>query len=273
MRLITNPNALLIWLICLFALLNHAYLGAPKPMSSIPIKTVIIDPGHGGRDPGAVGKKYYEKYLTLNVALKLKSVLEEQLPGVKVELTRENDHFVPLYKRAKIAQEKEGTFFISIHCNAAVDRSVFGTETYVMGFNHGQENYETVVAENQSILFEDDHQDMYGGFDPRSAEGYIYFKLLKNAFRKESTLLAENMQDEYREYSGRIDRGVKQGPFVVLYLAGMPAVLSEIGFISNSREETFIASEAGQMYIATSIYRAIKTYNTSFKADPKIGER
>lgn len=259
-----------IWLVCLLGVFSHSFLFAPNTPANIPIKTIVIDAGHGGRDPGAVGTKYYEKHLTLKVALKLKEVLNERLPGVKVELTRENDHFVPLYKRAKIAQEKGGTFFVSIHCNASVNRDVFGTETYVMGFNAGQENYETIVAENESILFEDNHQEMYGGFNPRSPEGYIYFELVKNAFRKESIFLAEHIQEEYREYGGRIDRGVKQGPFVVLYLSGMPAILSEIGFVSNREEETFLASEVGQTYIANSIYRAIRTYNTSFKGDTNL---
>ncbi|RMG25691.1 MAG: N-acetylmuramoyl-L-alanine amidase [Bacteroidetes bacterium] len=261
------------WLLCLLGLINHSCFLRPVEPSEGPIKTLIIDAGHGGKDPGAVGRRHYEKHLALKVALKLKAIMQEQLPGIKVELTRETDHFVPLYRRARMAQDRAGDFFVSIHLNASENHETFGTETYVMGFNKGQEDDKTIVAENEAILFEDDHQELYGGFDPRSPEGHIYFKLLKDAFREESTFLAEQLQGEYREYGGRIDRGVKQGPFVVLYLSGMPAILTEVGFISNAEEEKFLASEAGQQYLATSIYRSIKTYNQSFKRKSDFGNR
>lgn len=232
--------------------------------SNGPIQTVVIDAGHGGKDPGAVGDRYYEKNVTLAVALQLKRIMNENLPDIKVVLTRETDDFIGLNRRAEIAKESEGDFFISIHCNALRNKTKYGAESYVLGINQGQENYETIISENEAILFEDNYKEMYGGFDPSSPEGFIYFKLLKNIFRNESTHLAEKIQYQFKSRLGRKDRGVKQAPFVVLYLSGMPAVLTEIGFITNFDEETFLASETGQIYIASCIYRAIKAYNAEF---------
>ncbi|MDW3647372.1 MAG: N-acetylmuramoyl-L-alanine amidase [Bacteroidia bacterium] len=225
------------------------------------IKTLVIDPGHGGKDPGAVGKNHYEKDLALKVALELRRIVQENMPGIKVVMTREDDTFIELHRRGEIAKEAGGDFFVSIHCNALDNRSKYGTETYVLGVNNGQENYETIIAENESILFEENYGDMYGGFDPTSPEGFIYFKLLKNVFRSESVRMAEKIEKQFKTRLGRHSRGVKQAPFVVLYQCGMPAILSEIGFISNREEEKYLASEEGQIYIASSIYRAIKEYN------------
>lgn len=251
------------WL--LFALL--AFSGAsfaPYGVVKGPIHTIIIDPGHGGRDPGAVGDEFYEKEITLKVGLALKKLVEKRMPEVKVVMTREKDRFVALHRRASKAQDAGGSVFISIHCNGLSNKETHGAESYVLGTNKGQENYDRVIAENESILFEDNHQEVYGGFDPRTPEGYIYFRLLKDVFRQESTRLAQKIQKQYSRRFGRRDRGVKQAPFVVLYLSGMPAVLTEIGFITNPEEEKFMSSEIGQQYIATCIYRAIRNYNMEF---------
>lgn len=236
----------------------HPYL--IKPVGGA-IKTLVIDAGHGGKDPGAVGKRYYEKDLALKVALELRRIIQENMPEINVVMTRDDDTFIPLHKRGEIAKEAGGDFFISIHCNALENRSKFGTETYVLGVNEGQENYSTIIAENESILFEENYGDMYGGFDPTSPEGFIYFKLLKNVFRTESMRMATKIEGQFKTRLKRHSRGVKQAPFVVLYECGMPAILSEIGFISNYKEETYLASEEGQIYIASSLYRAIKEYN------------
>ncbi|MEZ4825592.1 MAG: N-acetylmuramoyl-L-alanine amidase [Bacteroidia bacterium] len=259
-----NRIFLLLCLCVLPAVFITSWNFPSRPQGEGPIRTVIIDAGHGGKDPGAVGERYYEKNITLNVALQLKRILNESMPELNVVLTRDTDKFIALHKRAQIAKDNQGDFFISIHCNALKVKSRYGAETYVLGINEGQENYETIIAENEAILFEDNYADMYGGFDPSSPEGYIYFKLLKNVFRNESTRLAEKMQHQYSSRIGRKDRGVKQAPFVVLYHSGMPAVLTEIGFITNFEEETFLASETGQIYIASCIYRAIKAYNMEF---------
>lgn len=226
-----------------------------------PIRTLIIDAGHGGKDPGAIGSQFREKDITLKVALKLRDLMREQMPEVKVVLTRETDVFIELHRRGEIAIENEGDFFISIHCNAMKLKDRRGAETYVLGVNNGQEGYETVIAENEAILFEKNYLDEYGGFDPRSPEAYIFFKLMKNVFRNESSRLAGKIQEQYTSTIPRVDRGVKQAPFVVLYMSGMPSVLTEIGFVSNPEDEQFIGSETGQTYIAASIVRALQAYN------------
>ena len=160
---------------------NDPYAGSGHE-EKVPIQTLIIDPGHGGKDPGAVGARYYEKDLALQIALKLRDKVREEMPEVKVVMTREDDTFIELYRRGEIAKENKGDFFISIHCNGLKNKTKFGTETYVLGLNEGQENYERVIAENEAILFEDNYREMYGNFEPSSPEAYIFFRLLKNVF-------------------------------------------------------------------------------------------
>lgn len=248
----------------LIFLLTTAIGLSPVPgEEQTPIRTLIIDPGHGGKDPGALGARYYEKDLALQISLKLRDLLQEELPNMKVVMTRESDVFVELYRRGEIAKENQGDFFISIHCNGLRNKSKYGTETYVLGTNEGQENYDRVIAENESILFEENYREMYGNFEPSSPEAYIFFRLLKNVFRKESTRLADKVQSRY-DALGRHGRGVKQAPFVVLYQSGMPAILTEVGFITNYEEETYLASDSGQVQIATGILEALREYNTEF---------
>ncbi|MDX2286924.1 MAG: N-acetylmuramoyl-L-alanine amidase [Bacteroidia bacterium] len=229
-----------------------------------PIRTLVIDAGHGGKDPGALGRQYREKDITLQVALRLRALLRERMPELNVVMTRDTDQFVELHRRATIALDAGGDCFLSIHCNAHRNRSHRGATSYILGINEGQEGYEHVIAENEAILFEDNYRSMYGGFNPSSPEGFIYLQLLKNSFRSESLRLAGGIQQQLQAAMDRGDRGVRQAPFVVLYLSGMPAVLCEIGFISNAQEEQFIGSELGQIYIAQSLFRAIEAYNRSF---------
>lgn len=248
-------------IICLLLTLPCLLSLAPVPGSGGKIHTLVIDAGHGGKDPGALGRDHYEKDITLAVALQLRRILNREMPEIEVVLTRDSDEFIELKRRGEIAQEAGGDFFISIHCNGLNDRSKYGTETYILGTNPGQESYSRIISENQAILFEENYQEDYGGFDPSSPEGFIYFRLLNNAFREESFRLAEKIQRQFARRLGRKSRGVKQAPFVVLYACGMPAVLSEIGFITNGAEEIFLASEEGQVYVASALYRAIKEYN------------
>ncbi|MDX1909225.1 MAG: N-acetylmuramoyl-L-alanine amidase [Bacteroidia bacterium] len=227
-----------------------------------PITTLIIDAGHGGKDPGAVGARFYEKDITLRVALRLRDLLREQMPDLRVVLTREDDQFVTFERRATIAQANKGDFFISIHCNSMKLKNRQGAEAYVLGINEGQEGYETYIKENEAALFEENYREVYGGFDPRSPEGVIYFKVLKDVYRAESTRMAGLIQQQLHHRALRTDRGVKQAPFFVLYLSGMPSVLCEIGFISNPQEEIFLGSDLGQTAIASSICQAIRQYQT-----------
>ncbi|MEO0896670.1 MAG: N-acetylmuramoyl-L-alanine amidase [Bacteroidota bacterium] len=247
----------------LFLLTGSTFVHGQQTLKK-PIRTLIIDPGHGGKDPGAVGKKKYEKDVALKVALLLKDSVKKYYPNMKVVLTRDSDKFIPLHKRGEIAQNNNGDFFISIHCNGNKNRSKLGAETYVLGINEGQEGYETIIKENESMLFEDNHEEMYGGFDPKSPEGAIFLKLLKNVYRKQSLNLAERIQTNFRENLNRVDRGVKQAPFVVLYMCGMPAVLTEIGFISNANEENYLISEGNQKKIASNLCKAIVDFNEAY---------
>ncbi|WP_229707658.1 N-acetylmuramoyl-L-alanine amidase family protein [Sphingobacterium alkalisoli] len=255
-----------------------------EPISSggteFKMKTIVLDAGHGGHDPGAVGRKSKEKDLALQVVLKLGKRIEEGLPGVKVIYTRTTDVYPKLYERPALANKHKADLFISVHCNSGgattrrvknskgryITRSVLntsakGTETLVCGFNR-MDQQDVAIRENASILSEENYQDNYNGFDPNDPSSYIVFKLMKRQFRDQSIKLATYMQNEYSS-SSRTNRGVKEQGLAVLATAGMPAVLTEIGFISNPSEEEFMMSSAGQREIVANLFNAIKTYKTS----------
>jgi N-acetylmuramoyl-L-alanine amidase len=224
------------------------------------INTVVIDPGHGGRDPGAVGRRVKEKDIALEISLKLGEYINEHLPDVKVIYTRKTDEFVELHRRAAIANENNADLFISIHCNSTRNSAAFGTETFVMGLHRSQANLEVAKKENAAILFEDDYLETYDGFDPNSPEANIIFTLYQNAYLDQSLNMASLVQDQFRERARRHDRGVKQAGFLVLYQITMPGILVEAGFLSNPREEEYLASETGQAHIASAIFRAFRDY-------------
>lgn len=240
---------------------------------------VVIDPGHGGNKPGARGRKSLEKDIVLDVSLKLKAQLEKDLPNTKVLLTRTTDVDVDFHVRTDVANKNHADLFISIHANSAdsdvrvknskgryvtsVKRnpSVKGTETFVCGYNRlGQQD--VAIRENADILLEENYKENYGGFDPNDPSSYIVFSLLKRQFRNQSIKLATYMQNEYVK-SSRGNRGVQEQSLAVLATAGMPAVLTEIGFISSPEEEDYMLSSNGQKEIVNNLYEAIKTYKTS----------
>ncbi|HVN59477.1 MAG TPA: N-acetylmuramoyl-L-alanine amidase [Bacteroidales bacterium] len=221
---------------------------------------IVIDPGHGGRDPGAIGSHSYEKNVTLPVALKTGEYLEHNLKNVKIIYTRTTDEFVELAERAQIANRNKADLFISIHANSHPQKSTYGSETWVMGHHKDQQNLEVAMKENSVILLEKDYSTRYEGFDPKSPESYIMFTLMQSAYSEQSIDLASKIQLQYKNQIGRYDRGVKQAGFWVLYMTTMPSVLTEIGFISNEAEEKYINSKQGQENIAQSIYRAVSDY-------------
>lgn len=237
----------------------------PDPYKDGPIRVLVIDAGHGGKDPGAVGHRHYEKDITLAVALELRDLIAKEMPEIKVVMTREKDHFVSLYRRGKLAQRHHADFFLSIHCNSSPDPKSFGSESYVLGFNPGEENYRVHMCENRARLYEDNYEELYGDFDPRSPESYIYFNLVRDVFRSESMRMAEKIQRYYREDLGSFDRGLKQAPFMVLWLSGIPGILTEIGFVSNRNEERILSSRAGQKAVARSLLKALQDYNAEFE--------
>jgi N-acetylmuramoyl-L-alanine amidase len=224
------------------------------------IHRVVIDAGHGGKDPGALGQNSREKDITLAIALKTGEYIEKYLPGVEVIYTRKTDVFVELYKRAKIANDSKANLFISIHCNASKSTAASGTETYVMGLHKSEAQLEVAKLENAAILNEENFADMYEGFDPNQDEDYITLTMFQDAFLDQSTMLAEEIQRQFRERVKRKDRGVFQAGFLVLYRTTMPGVLVETGFITNPEDERFLKSEDGQAYIASAIFRSFKFY-------------
>ena len=224
---------------------------------------VVIDAGHGGRDPGAVGSSSREKDIVLAIALKTGDYIKQNMNGVKVIYTREKDEFIDLDKRAEIANKNHADLFISIHTNAVpkgVSRNVAGSETYVLGNDKENQNLSVVMKENAVILLEENYTTKYEGYDPNSPESFIIFSLMQNIYLKQSLEFATSVQNQLRERVGRTDRGVKQGGFLVLWMTTMPSVLIETGFISNLAEEKFLTSAQGQDYIASAIFRAFREY-------------
>ncbi len=236
------------------------------------ITTIVIDAGHGGRDPGAVGKHAKEKDITLKTALKVGHYIKTNLPDVKVIYTRTKDVFVELKKRGEIANKNNADLFISIHCNANNSRSLYGAETYVLGSDENRINRNMKVAmlENAAILLEENAEDTYNGFDPGSPESYIIFSLKQNDYKQQqSLLLAQKIQSQFKNRAGRRDRGVHQAGFLVLAGTYMPSVLVELGYLSNPVEEKYLMSEKGQVYLASAIYRAVKEYKKEFELENK----
>ncbi len=227
------------------------------------ISTVVLDAGHGGKDPGSIGTKRYkttEKDVALAVALLVGKYIKENMPGVKVVYTREDDRFIELMERSNIANRNNADVFISIHCNSNARPEAFGSETFVMGLHKTEANMRVAMKENESILFEDDHALRYDGYDPKDPESMIALSLRQNAYIDHSLLLSSLVQDQFRERVGRADRGVKQAGFLVISYTTMPAILVELGFLSNPAEEDFLQSKQGQEYMASAIYRAFKEY-------------
>jgi len=221
---------------------------------------IVIDPGHGGIDPGAIGSISREKDITLAIALKTGDYIEKNLKNVTVKYTRKDDSTVDLAERPKIANKAKADLFISIHANWASSKTIKGAETFIMGLAKDQENLEVAMKENEVIYLEKDYSTKYEGFDPKSPESYVMFSLMQNIFQKQSTTLASNIQSQYKNSLNRTDRGVKQAGFWVLFMTTMPGVLTETGFITNPSEEKYLISREGQDNIASSIFEACKTY-------------
>jgi N-acetylmuramoyl-L-alanine amidase len=224
------------------------------------IRTVVIDAGHGGHDPGAVGKVAKEKNLALAIALKVGQYIEENMPDVKVIYTRKEDVFVDLWKRAEIANNADADLFISIHVNALTRNSAHGTLTLVLGQHRADENFDVAVRENSVILLEEDYETIYEGFNPESTESYIMFSLMQKTYFRQSIEFGDYVQDQFRERAQRRDLGVREQGLLVLAQTSMPGVMIETGFISNPQEEKYLITDYGQDIIASAIYRGFREY-------------
>lgn len=222
--------------------------------------TLVIDAGHGGNDPGAVGQTAKEKNINLNVALALGKLIETNCKDVKVIYTRKTDVFVSLQGRADIANKAKADLFISIHTNSAANGSTAaGAETYTLGMHRAADNLAVARRENSVITLESDYKKTYQGFDPNKAESYIMFELMQDKYMAQSVKLAQAIQKQYAS-AGRRNKGVHQAGFLVLRETSMPSVLTELGFISNPAEEAFLNSPEGVNKLANSIFEGFRVY-------------
>lgn len=234
------------------------------------IKTVVIDPGHGGRDAGAVFGKLYEKDIVLDVALRLGKKMKKEFPHINVVYTRDTDEFIPLDQRGAIANKAKGDLFISIHVNATKDKvtKATGTETFTMGIHNSAANLEVAKKENSVIMFEDDYQKKYQGFDPNDDESYIVFGLCQYSFNVTSILFADILEKSFvANKNGFKSRGVKQLGLLVLRETSMPSVLTELGFINNSEDRKILSSDSGKDTIAESLLSAFKNYKDKVEVE------
>jgi N-acetylmuramoyl-L-alanine amidase len=252
------------------SLLLLAHLG----MGSVPISTqkqfiIVIDAGHGGKDPGAVGKKYKEKDLALKMSLKLGQLITNQDPNIKVIYTRNSDVFIPLYKRSQIANQHKADLFVSIHCNYISNPNTKGTETFVLGTYRADDNFEIARRENDVVLLETNYEDHYDGFDPNSPLGHIVLSSVQNSYLNQSLTLGQMVEENFSKIQVTKSRGVKQAGFAVLRRTTMPSILVETGFLSNTEEENFLGSEIGQHNICLSLNSAIFQYISTIVRDNK----
>ncbi len=227
-----------------------------------PVDVIVIDPGHGGRDRGCLGDSSIEKNITLELSKKLKELIENQLPEIKVILTRDRDKFISLKNRATIANENKADIFISIHCNYLRNADYFrGSETFVLGRDESNTSTELIATrENNSVSLEASYKDNYGGFDPLSPESYIMFSMIQNLHLDNSILLASFTEEQLVKSTAVKSKGVKQGAFVVLKEANMPSILVETGYLSNEKDEKLLTSRKGQNSIVDGLFKGIIAY-------------
>ncbi len=290
-----SPFLLLIFLF----LLSSFIVNKDEPKHKV--KTIVIDPGHGGKDPGCSGVSHNEKEVALLVALKLEKYINENIKDVKVILTRRTDVFVELEDRALVANNNNADLFISIHCNAAgkpvmikdsktgkmraktyknkrgkyvvvetTNPEPFGSETYVMGLKNEDGKMKVAQRENSAMLLEDNYETKYKGFDPNSEESYIIMSNYTSSYVIQSAGLALKIQDQYLKKAGRVDKGVHRQSIWVLWRTSMPSVLTEIGYLTNPQEEQFLGSDKGQDYVAACLFRAFRKYKDEQEGAKKI---
>ncbi len=260
---ITNIFKIFVVIIC---------LGISSNLSAQAIKdfTLVLDAGHGGKDPGAIGKKSKEKDIVLAVALMVGEKIERNHRNVNVLYTRKTDTYPTLKERSAFANRNHADLFISIHANATGNTSVSGAETFLLGVDKMDDNLGVAMKENAVMLLEDDYKTNYEGFNPNSVESYIMFEFMQNQHMDNSVVLASLTQQQLIGPCRRKDRGVKQAPFWLLYSVACPSILIELGFISNPADETYMLSKTGQTALADGIYKAFNEYKRNIDAHDKV---
>ena len=238
----------------IMALLMSWTVWAEKPY------TVVLDAGHGGKDPGAVGKFSKEKDLNLSLVLKMGELIAERYPDVKVVYTRSTDVFIPLQTRADIANKADADLFISIHTNSAESKAPSGVETFILGTDRMEANLDVAMRENAVMKLESDYKTTYQGFDPNSIDSYIMFELMQNSYMDQSLRFAEQVQQRFVGHLNRSDRGVRQAAFWVLLKTACPSILFEMGFISNPEEERYLNQPASMAQMANALVNAFGAY-------------
>jgi len=226
------------------------------------IKTIVIDAGHGGKDPGCHGASAQEKHVCLSIALKLGEMLSKKYPEIKVIYTRDTDVFVELDERAKIANRNNADLFICIHANSATP-SVYGVETYVLGLHKTEAQQEIAERENATIYLEEDKGEKYKDFE-MTPDAIIARQIQLSVFLNQSISYASKLQDQFKSI-GRTDRGVKQAGFLVLYKTTMPSVLIETGFLTNPKEERFLNDSENQLKMAQAMFVAFEKYKSELE--------
>lgn len=236
---------------------------------------IILDAGHGGKDPGNSYNGFVEKDIALKTTLKVEKYLQKD-PNIQVIFTRKKDVFIELKERPKRANSIDANLFISIHCNSVKNPNPYGTETFVMGLARSNTNFEIAKNENSVILLEKDYKKSYKGFDPNKPETLIGLKILQEEYLNRSISLASKIEKNFTQKLNRKSRGIKQTPLWVLDAAYMPSVLIELGFLSNKEEGLYLNSESGQDQMAKTIAEAIISYKKQYfeiESDEPLSER
>ena len=261
---IFSRNAL--GLLLLAALFVNPLFADDKKKKNNKIRTIVIDPGHGGKDSGTMGtKRYtqYEKHIALDISLKLGNYIKEAFPNIEIIYTRKTDVFLELWERTELANNKNADLFISVHCDGFTNPKPSGASVFVMGMSKLKANMDVAMRENSVMYLEDDFKEKYDGFDPKSPESYIVFSLMQNTFLDQSISIAGKIEDEFANRAKRKSRGVKQAPFYVISRVNMPSILIEAGFLTNPKEEDFLNTELGKDHIASAIFRGFRSYKES----------
>tara|TARA_B100000809_G_scaffold77193_1_gene75001 strand:- start:876 stop:2054 length:1179 start_codon:yes stop_codon:yes gene_type:complete len=254
-------------IIVVFLLITIVVFPCQSQNANNGIKKIVIDPGHGGKDPGNLGTGRYketEKHIALDISLLFGNYVKEAYPDIEIIYTRKtNDKFLELHERTQLANDNNADLFISIHCDAWTSPNAYGAGVYVMGMSKLKANMDIAMKENAVIYLEDDYKQNYEGFDPNSPESYIVFSLTQNTYLGQSLQIAEEVQQQFATRANRKSRGVKQAPFYVISRANMPSILIETGFLTNLKEEDYLNSKQGKVYLASAIFRAFRSYKES----------